>query len=182
MRSENRKQNGFSPWRCLKPISGSGFSCVLKFAWRAKTTLAFEHSAWLLQGVLASQGMDHDQTWSVYVLLSAESSRLGWRTVGSPCLEVSRGMWKPDPVLYQRSAIQNRGQFSGQKAVTYKWVRLQNPKRYLETQDHLRLSNSAARTLSWVEHTPSTFCGDPCPVRRGFMTAGICYVRKLTRH
>ena len=44
--------------------------------------------------------------------------------------------------------------------------------------DHMRPSNSAARTLSFVEHTISKFGGDPCPVRRGLAAAGKCYVRK----
>ena len=43
---------------------------------------------------------------------------------------------------------------------------------------HLRPSNLAARTLSLVEHTLSKFCRDPCPVRRGLVTALKCYVRK----
>ena len=43
---------------------------------------------------------------------------------------------------------------------------------------HLRPSNSAARTLSLVEHALSTFGGDPCPVRRGLGTAVKFYVRK----
>ena len=43
---------------------------------------------------------------------------------------------------------------------------------------HLRPSSLAARTLSVVEHTLSTFGGDPCPVRRGLVAAVKCYGRK----
>ena len=44
--------------------------------------------------------------------------------------------------------------------------------------DHLRLSNLAARALRSVEHTPSKFSHDPCPVRRGLVAAVMCCVRK----
>ena len=43
--------------------------------------------------------------------------------------------------------------------------------------DHLR-PNLAARTLRSVEHTPSKFGHDPCPVRRGFVAAVKCCERK----
>ena len=44
--------------------------------------------------------------------------------------------------------------------------------------DHLRPSNLAARTLSFVEHTLSKFGGDPCRLRRGLAAAVKCYVQK----
>ena len=44
--------------------------------------------------------------------------------------------------------------------------------------DHLRPSNLAARTLSFVEHTLSKFGGDPCRLRRGLAAAVKCFVRK----
>ena len=62
------------------------------------------------------------------------------------------------------------------KKIVQNWVGPPRPKRYLGT-DHLRPSNLAAKTLSFVEHTLSKF-GDPCPVRRGLAAAVKCYVRK----
>ena len=59
------------------------------------------------------------------------------------------------------------------------WVRPPRPKRDLETKTtYVRPSNLAARTLRSVEHTPSKFSHDPCPVRRGLVAAVKCCVRK----
>ena len=44
--------------------------------------------------------------------------------------------------------------------------------------DHLRPSNLAAGALRSVEHAPSKFRHDPCPVRRGFVAAVKYCVRK----
>ena len=66
-----------------------------------------------------------------------------------------------------------------------KWVGLPRPRQDLQTQTtygpqclHVRPSNLEARTLRSVEHTPSKFCCDPCPVKRGLEAAVKCCVRK----
>ena len=43
---------------------------------------------------------------------------------------------------------------------------------------HLRPSKLAASTLRSVEHTPSKFGHDPCPVKRGLVATVKCCVRK----
>ena len=94
------------------------------------------------------------------------------------------------------------GPFRSEKMLIQKWVRLPRLERDLETvlsdlkkhdtemghsptsrarprdADHLRPSNIAARILRSVEHTPSKFWRDPCPVRRGLVAAAKCSARK----
>ena len=44
--------------------------------------------------------------------------------------------------------------------------------------DYLQPSNLAARTLRSVEHAPSKFGHDLCPVKLGLVAAVKCFVRK----
>ena len=139
--------------------------------------MLFGHSTSPLPRVLTSQDTGHHQTWRACAPLSRESSLPSLRAVGGLCLEMSPGTWGPDPVLYQLFAIQNRRSF----LIGKKYPEMgQAPKSQARPRDTdpLRPSNLASRTLSFVEHTLSTFGVDPCPVRRGSTAAVKCYVRK----
>ena len=57
------------------------------------------------------------------------------------------------------------------------WVRPPRSKRDLETQTTYG-PQTWQRGLRSVEHTPSKFGHDPCPVRRGLVAAVKCCVRK----
>ena len=58
------------------------------------------------------------------------------------------------------------------------WPRAPTSRARRRDTELLRPSNLAARTLRSVEHTPSKFCRDPCPVRRGLVAAVKCCVQK----
>ena len=90
------------------------------------------------------------------------------------CLEVLLETWGPDPVLYQLFAIQNRLFPIGKKYIELG----QAHARPRDTDDLVRPSNLAARTLRLVEDTLSKFGRDPCSVRRGVVAATKCYACK----
>ena len=78
----------------------------------------------------------------------------------------------PDPFLYQRICDAEH------KTVFYQKNTSRNGSgSQVSSETSRHRSPTAAGTLSLVEHTLSTFGGDPCPVRRRLVAAVICYVR-----
>ena len=79
----------------------------------------------------------------------------------------------PDPFLYQRICDAEH------KTVFYQKNTSRNGSgSQVSSETSRHRSPTAAGTLSLVEHTLSTFRGDPFPVRRRLVAAVICYVRK----
>ena len=108
--------------------------------------------------------------------MNTQSSLPSLKAVGGLCLEVSLRTWCLTHFCINVLRCRTQDRFRSERN-TKKWVRLPGLKRDLKT-DHLRPPYLAARTLSLVEHTLSTFGGDPCPVRRRLVAVVMCYVRK----
>ena len=109
--------------------------------------------------------------------MNTQPSLPSLKAVGGLCLEVSLRTWCLTHFCINVLRCRTQDRFRSERNIQ-KWVRLPDLKRDPQDTDDLRPLHLAARTLSLVEHTLSTFGGDPCPVRRGFVAAVKCYVRK----
>ena len=145
MGSESRKQNRF-----ICDVETHTRLWLLLFCFTGDELVLFAQSTGLPPRVLASHATDRDQTWRLYAPPSVGTSLPSLRGVGGLCLEVSLGTWKPDPVLYQLFAIQNRSFPTRQKNDPEMG---QAPTSQARTRDTAHLRNLAARTLTLVEHT-----------------------------
>ena len=99
------------------------------------------------------------------------------QAVGGLCFEVLVGTWEPDQFVDEFFLIGNDLLPVLYCEINYTELG-QPPTSQVRSRDtnHLRRSNSAAKTLSLVEHTLSKFGGDPCPVRQVLAAAVNCYV------
>ena len=109
--------------------------------------------------------------------MNTQPSLPSLKAVGGLCLEVSLRIWGLTHFCINVFAMQNTRPFSIRKIHAEMGQAPRSQARPQDTDD-LRPSYLAARTLSLVEHTLSTFGGDPCPMRQGLVASVKCYVRK----
>ena len=108
--------------------------------------------------------------------MNTQPSLLSLKAVGGLCLKVSlRTMGLTHFCI---NVLRCRTQDRVDQKETSKMGQAPRSQARPQDTDHLRPSHLAVRTLNLVEHTLSTFGGNPCPVRRGFVAAVKCYVRK----
>ena len=132
----------------LKPASNAvGSAGSFLFAAYARKNVFFAHRTSPPPRLLVSQSTNNGQIWRAYALLSVRPSLPSLRSVPCLCLEVSLDTWVPSPFLDHLFLVGNDLLFWYCKILIQNWVRPPRPKRDVETQDHLRPSNLAARAL-----------------------------------
>ena len=155
---------------------GSGLCCIA--CPDSETYVLFAYSTWLLPRVLASQRTDYDQAWRSMLHWARNPRCHASRATGglSGGLAWDVGAW-PNSVS---TFCDNRtgDHFRSEKNDAKLGQTAASQARPQDTDHLARPSNLAARTLSLVEPARSKFCRDPCPVRRRFVAAAKCSVRK----